>query len=58
MSFLFGLTCIVAIFFMLSIIFIGIWLLITAIKTFGQIKYKNYILEKIQQNLEKNEKKI
>ena len=31
--------------------FISIWLFIVALKAFNQLKYKNYILEKINQNL-------
>ncbi|MCR6514866.1 MAG: hypothetical protein ACRDCB_14420 [Clostridium sp.] len=51
MSFIIGATSIIGIIFMLTFMFIGIWLFIIALKTFSQIRYKNYILEKINQNL-------
>lgn len=52
MSILFGASCIVAIIFMATFMFIGIWLFITALKAYRQLKYKNYILEKIYQKLD------
>ena len=51
MSILFGASCVVAIIFMVTFMFIGIWLFITALKAYRQLKYKNYILEKIYQKL-------
>ena len=57
MSILYGATCIVGIVFMSVFIFIGIWLFIIALKAYHQLKYKNFILEKIYQkiNINKNE---
>lgn len=52
MAILFGASCIVAIIFMVTFMFIGIWLFITALKAYRQLKYKNYILEKIYQKLD------
>ena len=52
MSILFGATCILAILFMATFMFIGIWLFIVALKAFQQLRYKNYILEKMYQKLE------
>lgn len=52
MSILYGATCIIGILCMITIMFIGIWLFITALKAFEQLKYKNYILEKIYQKLD------
>ena len=52
MAFLFGATCILAILFMATFMFIGIWLFIVALKAFHQLRYKNYILEKMYQKLE------
>ena len=52
MSILFGASCVVAIIFMATFMFIGIWLFITALKSYRQLKYKNYILEKIYQKLD------
>lgn len=52
MSILYGATCVVGIIFMLTFMFVGIWLFITALKSFQQLKYKNYILEKIYQKLD------
>lgn len=46
-------TYIIAIVFMCVMIFIGIWLFIIAIKAYNQIKYKNFILEKIYEKLDK-----
>lgn len=45
---------IVAIIFMLTLIFIGIWSFILFNKCYGQLKYKNYILEKIEYHLSQN----
>ena len=52
MSILYGATCVVGIIFMLTFMFVGISLFITALKSFQQLKYKNYILEKIYQKLD------
>ena len=52
MSILYGATCIVGIIFMLTFMFVGIWLFIIALKSFQQLRYKNYILEKIYQKLD------
>lgn len=52
MNVLFTVTCIFAILFMSVGVFIGIWLFIVALKAFRQLKYKNYILEKIYQKLD------
>lgn len=53
MNILYGAASIVGILFMLIFTFIGIWLFIVALKAFKQLKYKNYILEKIYQKLDK-----
>lgn len=42
---------IIGILFMLTLIFIGIWSFILANKAYSQIKYKNYLLEKISNRL-------
>lgn len=42
---------IVGILFMLTFMFIGIWLFIVALKAYNQLCYKNYILEKIYQKI-------
>ena len=52
MSVLFGASCIIGILFMVTFMFIGIWLFITALKAYHQLKYKNFILEKIYQKLD------
>lgn len=52
MSILLGATCIVGILFMATFMFIGIWLFIVALKAFQQMKYNNYILEKIYEKLD------
>ena len=41
---------VVAILFMLIMIFLGIWSFVIANKAYRQIKYKNYLLEKIAHN--------
>ena len=41
----------VTILFMLTFMLIGIWGLVLMIKTYNQVKYKNYILEKLSQNV-------
>ena len=41
---------IIAILAMLTFIFIGIWGFIFLIKTFNQIRYKNYLMEKLIEN--------
>lgn len=51
MVFLQGSTLIIAIIFMLTFMFIGIWLFIVALKAYNQLCYKNYILEKIYQKI-------
>ena len=57
MSILYGATCVVGIIFMLTFMFVGIWLFIIALKAFQQLRYKNYILEKIYQTLDALAKK-
>ena len=52
MGFLTGSLCIIGIIFMLTFMFIGIWLFIVALKAYNQLRYKNYILEKISHNLD------
>ena len=52
MSILYGATCIVGIIFMLTFMFVGISLCVTSLKAFQQLRYKNYILEKIYQKLD------
>lgn len=42
---------IIAILFMLTLMFIGIWSFIIANKAYNQLKYKNYLLEKISNHL-------
>ena len=42
---------IIAIIFMLTLIFIGIWSFIIANKAYNQFKYKNYLLEQIANQL-------
>lgn len=42
---------IIAIIFMLTLMFIGIWSFIIANKAYSQFKYKNYLLEKISNQL-------
>jgi len=58
MSILYGATCVVGIIFMLTFMFVGIWLFIIALKSFQQLRYKNYILEKIYQKLDILAKKV
>jgi hypothetical protein len=41
---------IISIFAMLIFIFIGIWGFILLIKIFNQLRYKNYLMEKLIQN--------
>lgn len=41
---------IMAIFSMLTFMFIGIWGFILLIKIFNQLRYKNYLMEKLAQN--------
>lgn len=52
MSILLCATCIIAMIFMIVFTFIGIWLFIIALKAFNQVKYKNYILEKIYKRMD------
>ncbi|WP_024613915.1 hypothetical protein [Clostridium sp. Ade.TY] len=52
MTFLAATVSIIGIIFMLTFMFIGIWLFIVALKAYNQIRYKNYILEKISQKLD------
>ena len=42
---------VVAILFMLIMIFLGIWSFVIVNKAYRQIKYKNYLLEKIAHNI-------
>ena len=42
---------IVAILFMFLFMFIGIWSFVVFIKMYNQIKYRNYIQEKLSQNV-------
>ena len=42
---------IMSIIFMLTLMFIGIWGFILMIKIYNQLKYRNYILEKLSQNV-------
>jgi len=51
MSILYGIACVVAIVFMIVFMIIGVWLLLVALKAYKQLRYKNYILEKINQKL-------
>lgn len=51
MNFLFGAFAVVGMIFMATFMFLGIWLFIIALKAFRQLKYKNYILEKIYQKI-------
>ena len=58
MSFLYTTVSIVGIIFMTIFSFIGIWLFVVALKTFRQLKYRNYILEKIYQKLDNTQNNI
>ena len=40
-----------SIIFMLTLMFIGIWGFILMMKMYNQLKYRNYILEKLSQNV-------
>lgn len=51
MNFLIGAFLIVGILFMCTFMFIGIWSFIIHIKNYRQIRYQNYILEKMHQKL-------
>ncbi|MGL4850131.1 MAG: hypothetical protein ACRC28_14615 [Clostridium sp.] len=51
MDFLIITVSIVGILFMLTFMFIGIWLFIVGLKAYNQMRYKNYILEKIHEKL-------
>ncbi|MGL4873778.1 MAG: hypothetical protein ACRC30_03890 [Clostridium sp.] len=51
MNFLIITVSIVGILFMLTFMFIGIWLFIVGLKAYNQMRYKNYILEKIHEKL-------
>ena len=42
---------IISIIFMLIAMFIGIWGFILMMKMYNQLKYRNYILEKLSQNV-------
>ena len=44
-------TEIMAIIFMLTLMFIGIWGFILMMKIYNQLKYRNYILEKLSLNV-------
>ncbi|MGG7079234.1 hypothetical protein [Clostridium sardiniense] len=52
MAFLVVLVSVIGILFMLTFMFIGIWLFIIALKAYNQLRYKNYILEKMSQKLD------
>lgn len=52
MTFLVATLSILGIVFMLTFMFIGIWLFIVALKAYDQLRYKNYILEKICEKLD------
>ncbi|MGL5150933.1 MAG: hypothetical protein ACRC7N_10230 [Clostridium sp.] len=54
MTYLQVITMSVGILFMLTFMFIGIWLFIIALKAYNQLCYKNYILEKIYQRISLN----
>lgn len=41
---------IIAVFSMITFMFIGIWGFILLIKIFDQLRYKNYLMEKLVQN--------
>lgn len=47
MSILIGITCIVGILFMSILSFTSIWIVVLSTKSFRQMKYGNYISEKI-----------
>lgn len=51
---------VIAILFMLTMMFLGIWSFVIANKAYRQIKYKNYLLEKIAHNISliRNKEKI
>lgn len=51
MNFLVISALVIGIIFMLTFMFIGIWLFIIALKTYNKFCYNNYILEKINENL-------
>ncbi|MBW6410526.1 hypothetical protein [Clostridium weizhouense] len=51
MEFLTGAFFIVGILFMCVFMFIGIWLFVVALKAHSQLRYHNYILEKICEKL-------
>lgn len=42
---------IVAIVFMVTVIFVSVWGFILMNQIFGQMRYKNYLLEKLTQNI-------
>ena len=42
---------IMSIIFMVTLMFIGIWGFILMMKIYNQLKYRNYILEKLSQNV-------
>lgn len=52
MTILYAIVCIMAIIFMSLFIFMGIWLFVVALKAYKQLRYKNYILEKIYQSID------
>lgn len=51
MNFLVVSALVIGILFMLTFMFIGIWLFVIALKTYNKFCYNNYILEKINENL-------
>lgn len=52
MTVLYAITCGVGILFMITFMFIGIWLFIATLKAFQQLRYRNYILEKIYSKMD------
>lgn len=52
MTILYAIACVMAIIFMSLFMFIGIWLFVVALKAYKQLRYKNYILEKIYQSID------
>jgi hypothetical protein len=42
---------IVGVAFMLTLMFVGIWGFIVLNQIYGQLRYKNYLLEKLTQNI-------
>jgi hypothetical protein len=42
---------IIGIAFMITLMFVGVWGFITLNQIFGQLRYQNYLLEKLTQNI-------